>query len=408
MRKNEIINTFTFPDKPSSDGYYHLNVKDNTKKSGRTQLKAKTLDELKEKAFMYECGQKNIIRKRFENVFEMTMDSKLKYIKDKAKLASRQNTISRYRNDYIRFIRDTWFSSLFIDEISRRDIERLIDKICKEKDVKPRALQGLCTVLSMTFSFAYREELIPDNPYQKVNLAQFKDVLDDTSDVRERLHSQEEIDGIHEKLMDRQAKHPDYIPAYALEFQMLIKARRGEIPPLMWSDIHDDVSTPFIQISRELITVKKGPVTEKEYFLISDYTKTHRDRRYPVTDDMKRFLEKLRKVHEQYHLNSVYLFPAETPTGTITNNTVYNLYRRICKELSIPISRELMRGPHSFRRNGITDFVNNGGDLMTASQLYGNSPVVARKNYYTGLDMENALRIIEKCNEKKTGQTVII
>ena len=54
IEKEELIKSYTFPTKPSSDGYYHIYVKDSTVKSGRRQFKSKTLDDLKEKVYQYE------------------------------------------------------------------------------------------------------------------------------------------------------------------------------------------------------------------------------------------------------------------------------------------------------------------------------------------------------------------
>ena len=75
---------------------------------------------------------------------------------------------------------------------------------------------------------------------------------------------------------------------------------------------------------------------------------------------------------------------------------LYNFYRRMCKKLDIPISRDLIRGPHGFRRNAITDVVErSGGNIIMAAQLFGNSPEVAKKNYYTGLNMATALNVLD-------------
>lgn len=83
--------------------------------------------------------------------------------------------------------------------------------------------------------------------------------------------------------------------------------------------------------------------------------------------------------------------------GIITNNTVYNFYRRMCKKLDIEISRELIKGTHSFRRNAITDVVNaTGGNTIMASQLFGNSPEVAKRNYYTGADLKDAMQVLNQ------------
>ena len=60
------------------------------------------------------------------------------------------------------------------------------------------------------------------------------------------------------------------------------------------------------------------------------------------------------------------------------------------------MSSDFIKGTHAFRRNGITKVANSDGEgLMMASQLFGNSPNVAKKNYYTGLDMEKARAILE-------------
>lgn len=55
------------------------------------------------------------------------------------------------------------------------------------------------------------------------------------------------------------------------------------------------------------------------------------------------------------------------------------------------------KGTHSFRRNAITDVVNaSGGNIILASKLFGNSPEVAKKNYFTGIDMQDALECLNK------------
>ena len=65
----------------------------------------------------------------------------------------------------------------------------------------------------------------------------------------------------------------------------------------------------------------------------------------------------------------------------------------------IKISRAEIKGTHSFRRNAITDVVNStGGNVVLASKLFGNSPEVACKNYYTGIDLNEAL---EALNNRK-------
>ena len=115
---------------------------------------------------------------------------------------------------------------------------------------------------------------------------------------------------------------------------------------------------------------------------------------------VNKYLDRLLNMLDKYYPGSEYLFPDKnTDLGVINNNTVYHLYSRVCKKLGIVISRTEIKGTHSFRRNAITDVVNStGGNVVLASKLFGNSPEVACKNYYTGIDLNEAL---EALNSRK-------
>ncbi len=101
-------------------------------------------------------------------------------------------------------------------------------------------------------------------------------------------------------------------------------------------------------------------------------------------------------MHKKYFPDSKYLFPDKTGNKPIGNTTVYGFYRRMCKKLGIVLSYQELKGPHSFRRNGITGVTNKtNGNIILASELYGNTPNVAQKNYYAGIDLAQAKAILE-------------
>ncbi len=169
-------------------------------------------------------------------------------------------------------------------------------------------------------------------------------------------------------------------------------ARRGEIPPLRICDIYP----AYIVFAREQITVKKFNDVS-EYCKIVDHTKTYKNRYFARYDQLNDFLDRLIEVHDSYYPKSIYLFPANNENGIISNNTVYNYYRRVCKKLGIKICRDEIKGTHSFRRNAITDVINaSDGNIVLASSLFGNSPQIAQKNYYTGIDMNLAVATLNK------------
>ena len=78
-----------------------------------------------------------------------------------------------------------------------------------------------------------------------------------------------------------------------------------------------------------------------------------------------------------------FLFLANTKNKTITNMAVYGVYRRVCNKLGIPISKDLIRGPHSLRRNAITDVANatNGNMVMPSNATMERDSLKSHPNY---------------------------
>ncbi|MBR0165089.1 MAG: site-specific integrase [Lachnospiraceae bacterium] len=392
--KKRIENMYAIPAKPSSDGFYHIAVRDETKANGRRHIKAKSTGELIDKLYAHEKGISGTFRKSFRDVYEIVREERLKYIKDAEKRLSVQNTVGRDDNAYQRFFAGTDFELLDVDAITKRDIENICILNLTRYDLRLKAFSGMKSILKKVFDLSYREYWIIDNPFARINWSdmRFVNMILPEKDVSERGYSDEEMEKIRRYLQEKHRKNPAYLPAYALEMQIIMGLRRGEVPALRWSDIHES----YIEICREQITVKRNGGSVKEHFQIVNHTKTNKNRRYPITKELDAFLERLRAVHREQGITGDYLFPAESQTGVITNNAVYNFYRRMCRKLEIPISRDLTRGPHGFRRNAITDVVErSGGNIIMAAQLFGNSPEVAKKNYYTGLNMANALAVLD-------------
>ena len=392
MKRESVLKDYVFPSKASSDGYYHISVKDVTKKNGRRQLKAKTLSELKDKTYFFLTGQSPIARneKTFNRAFKECMDEKLKYVKKKERLVSVKNSVSKYQFDYNRFFKGTAFEAMKIDDISAKDIENIVYMNLERYSLKKKSALAMRTVLSITFKYAYNAEWIKDNPYLRANFKKFTDMIVSDTPLVERAHSAEDVQRIINVLHEYNKKKPDYIPAYALECQIYMGARRGEIPPLTW----DDIRNGCIFVHKELLMQKKFE-GQKEQFVVVDHTKTNKDRNFPITNDLADLLERLQKVHDTYYEDSKYLFPADNENGCITTLIVYQLYKRICDKLGLKISKEAIKGTHSFRRNAITTLVNrSGGNLIMAAKIYGNSPEVIENNYFTQTDLDRARSLI--------------
>lgn len=372
---------YKFPKKPSSDGYYHIWVKDDTKKSGRRAIKAKTLDELKEKVIFKKKGI------TFKEVFNLTQNNKLKYIKDKEKILSANNTINVNNSNYKRYFADTDFEKLAVKDITKKDIEEICLYNLRRYQMSSKAFLNMRGIIKAVLTFSFEEYYILDNIYERVNFKKFEAMLIKPVSVTVRIHSDEEIRRMINYIHNYQERKPLYIPAYALELQILMGLRRGEVPPIEWNDILDD----SIRINKEQLVVKRDN-GEGFYNIVVSHTKTYVDRYFPLTDDISEFIDRLSQITG----NSKYLFPNDAnPTGIISNAAPYKFYQRMCKNLGIELTRDVIKGPHSFRRIGITKVTNSPkGNIEMASILYGNSVYSATRNYYTGIDMNTAKDIL--------------
>ena len=313
-------------------------------------------------------------------------------MKDEDRKVSRQNTINKNRSDYKRYFAGTDFENKYIDAITKGDVEGIMFFNLERYSLRDKALGSLKGILRSAFSFAYEQYWIADNVYTRLNFNKFSGMIVQNVSNDKRVHSEFDLKRIMRAIHEHQEEKPDYMPAYALEMQILIGCRRGELAPLRRSDVRPG----GIWISREQISVKKFKDIP-EHWKIVEHTKTYKDRLFPITDALNEFLTRLFAVLDKYYPKSEFLFPDDTELGVINNNTVYRLYYRICRKLNIKISREAIKGTHSFRRNAITDVVNaTGGNVILASQLFGNSPAVAAKNYYTGVDTGTALTALNQ------------
>ena len=392
--RNEALSKYNFPTKPSSDGYYHIYVKDSSKKTGRRAIKDKNLDKLKEKVYLHEKGIDSEIRKTFKDIFILNNKNKIKYIKNKEKILSVNNSIRRTANEYNRYFAGTKFERMFIDEITENDISDICYSNLKKLALNTKAFLFLRSILKQVFEFAFKNRWIDENPYLRVDFNIFKGMIEHTVSIEERVHSDEELDRMLDYIHKAQNKNPKYIAPYALEMQIIMGLRRGEVPPLRWSDIKDG----YILIHREQIIVLKSDQNKKQECRIVDHTKTWKDRKFPITSDLQDLIDRIKGLGN----DSEFIFPNSTGNGTgaIHNNSIYHFYYKMCNKLKIELSYEKRKGPHSYRRNAITKVTNAGGNLLIASKLFGNSPKVADSNYYVGLNLDLAKEYLETGNQR--------
>ena len=372
-----------------SDKRWHTTIADLTKLSGRKSIartKRSDLEKFLLNHYHLQLNMEQTSNKTFKDIFELTQEKKLQYIKSEEKILSAKNTQLKIISDYKRYFSDTEFENMEIDKITKKDIEDICLYNLQRYDMRKKAFASLRGILKPVFDMAYSEYWISDNVYQRVDFKMFKNMLQEEISIEQRVHSKQEVSAILYELHKKQQETPKISSIWALELQILMGLRRGEVPPLKWEDVSDTC-----------ITINKEQLTCGNDFIVVNHTKNYKDRYFPITNDLRDYLRRLKIMHDMYYPNSIYLFPSGTASGIITNRAVYYVYRRICKKLGIVSQEDIIKGPHSFRRNAITDVVNaTNGNIIMASELFGNTPDVAKQNYFTGTDLSLATSILNQ------------
>ena len=374
------------------DKRYHTYVPDVSKYKNRRSVAKRTIEELENYLVDFYTTEaehtENETRKTFKAIFDLVQEKKLKYIKSEEKRLSAENTKVKAYSDFKRYFSGTDFENKYIDTITKKDIEDICLFNLNRYNLRKKAFDALRGILKSVFDMAYSEYWISDNVYQRMDFKIFKNMFAEDVPIEERVHTDEELSAILDELHRKQDSTPKFSSIWALELQIIMGLRRGEVPPLEWADVSDTC-----------ITIDKEQLTCGNNFIVVHHTKNYKDRYFPITNDIRHFLKRLKEMQDTYYPNSQYLFPSNTDSGIITNRAVYYVYQGICEKLGIEITQEAVKGPHSFRRNAITDVVNTtNGNIIMASQLFGNTPDVAMQNYYTGTDLALAKSILnERC-----------
>lgn len=384
--KEEAIAKYTIPDKPCSDGYYHVRLIDKNGRRSNKQVTARDIPELKEKLYKYEKGIDGSARRTFKEVFELLQESNLECVKNPLDLESKKSTADRNRKDFRRFISGTDLENMYVDDITKKDLDRLIIMNCKRYDLIKSAFNAMRCVLSSTMRFAFEEEMIETNPYMRLRFKKYDQLYFDGADTVDRMFNDIQIQKIKDELEKIHEKRPYQMTAWAVHLELLVNFRPGEAPLLLWEDIHEN----YFGVCKEQIKTVSGA------HLGVNHTKTRYNRRVPLTPRVQKLLDRIKAFQSVYYPNTPYLFPNVDGTDCVKKKAVYDCLHRICERCGIQLSSQARKGSSAFRKAGSSK-VQTATNPDFESKIFGHSPEVARKHYLAddGLDMDEAVKILD-------------
>lgn len=402
---------FTFPNGPcKSDGCYHLHLHNADGKTISRTVKAKTIEELKDKIYKY---HKDMLPSSltFAEMFQQAQQDVFRYVKqDSDAYRSKLNSSNRRQQLFDRFIAGTPWEKKKITIFTVQDIDDLILYNLQRYDLRTRALSSLKSIIRMTFDYAISHGCIKYNPYPDLDSRRYRDLLVPDAPVRERGYTEDELNRILNYLHQKEESDPRCTTSWALELVVICALRRGEVPPLRLEDIQWG-RQPGLYLHRTLLEVKNTDSDNKIGYYPVEHTKTHKDRLYPMSDQLKEFLDRYLPIRNAHYPTSPFLFPARRwdnknhrweEGGMITDQTIPSFYSRMCTQLGIKRDSSCIRGTHAFRRNAITDtMVASGGNIDLTAQIFGNSPETIRKAYLLDMNYDAKLAALNGCQQKK-------
>ena len=254
--------------------------------------------------------------------------------KAKAARPKRQSTLDMERYYYDRFIKSA-LGKLRIEEVSRTDVQSLLDKAAKDSGAS--SARQCLAILRQMFNFAIRRELAAKNP------AQFGGVANAVH--RDRVLSDAEMKAIWQA-----AENPHAIEGLqvspllglAIRFAMLTLQRGGEVCGLHTDEM--DLST-------------------KTWTIPGARTKNHKSHVVPLSDAAVCIINEALQIPEREVEKATkskvakgrHVFGSPRADAPITRHALSRATRRLCDKIGIEDAT-----PHDFRRTGSTNLTGEG------------------------------------------------
>lgn len=290
-------------------------------------------------------------------------------------------TINRMMQDWKKFYEPhTEFIYKPFVEITKIDVDNLLNDIVNERTMKDKAFKNMCGVLKQTFEYAVNAEYIDKSPYRvEVNK---KKITPTRKKANEKEVFTAKERGILIKEMERRIQNDplNAVPlAIMLDFE--IGVRCGELLALKESDIISENGTSKIYIHRQV--VKENNITDLENIKqigwnVVDYTKSDcGERKIPLTPKALEYIDRIRQINVlNGNQNKGFLFLTEDGT-IITRDALDGQLRRGCAYAGIPI-----RSMHKIRKTYASTLYQRGVSITIISKLLGHADESTTMKHY--------------------------
>lgn len=339
------------------DGYWRTYLPDETK--GRKMIKKSTKKEVEDIVIKYYKNLEDHTNNRTFNDFYW----KWRKVQD---ITVVENTVAKYNTDYKRYFDGTDLSDMEIENITEYDVKLFIISKVKDIELCPKACKTLFGYMHNTFLYAKKNKVIAEDPMENLSAKEFYKYCKRVQKPNDkRIVSDDDMKLLRQQFHKDYIEKPEYIPTYAVELASFTGMRVGEISALRWDSITDE----YIIIDKS----EKYNRKIKEYYI--DTTKNGKERIFPVTDEIKELLLRVKKEEFKNGYLSDFVFSNEN--GRIHAPVISSCLKNKCRQIGID-----EKGIHALRKTFNSKMKCNGVSSVVAASLLGHSEEV-NERYYT-------------------------
>ena len=347
----------------------------------RKLVKKKTQKDLEDMLVKLYCGTDEKHNITFGEMYYKWREMQDKLVSD--------NTISKYDTDYQRYFANQEFTNLEIERITEETVKVFICKTVKEQTLCKKACKTLFGYVKNVIKNALINKVLYENPIEYLEAKQFyKYCTEKKKSPEQRVVSDFDMKRLYERFQKDYDRKPDYIPTYAVELATLTGMRVGELSALKWEDIHET----YIFISKS----EKYNRIEKKYYI--DQTKNKEDRKFPVSEEIRNLLDRVKKAEIRSGYVCEWVFANQN--GRIHAPVISSCLKNKCRQIGME-----EKGIHAFRRTVNSKMRCSGVPATVAASLLGHTEEV-NENYYT-YDVSSFAekqRIVEQINRSVVGK----
>lgn len=279
------------------------------------------------------------------------------------------NTILKYKSDYRRFFEGYPIENLNIQDIDDVVLSRHIIQVLTEKQIPWRAFKDIMGYTSGVYDKAVRDKVIPENPFKYIDLPIFKKYcyMSPVKTTVQRTLTHTDLEILMDRIRNPRAHNTNKMCCFAIEMAIYTGMRVGELAGLMWEDIIFDEDLILIRHSE-----KYNRVTKESYI---STTKTGKERLFPLIDEIKTLLFKIRTYESEHGWLGDFVF--QDADGRLTKSKIADTTR------NITMSDEFsgIKSIHAIRRTFNSQLRCNGVSTTVASSLLGHTERVNEQNY---------------------------